>query len=112
MKTNRSTLTFIALLAILLGLAACGPATSDLIVVNDSSADFCAVYLSGEEGADIGGNLLGSEQIAAGSNYTIEGIEAGVYDVRFVPCDTASFEENTYENLDLTTDIEYTLFDE
>ncbi|MDA1330185.1 MAG: hypothetical protein O3B43_03845 [Chloroflexi bacterium] len=100
----------LALLAVLV-LGACGSIPSDLIVINESSADICGVYLTGADGADEGGNQLGSDKITTGETQTIAGIEPAVYDARFVPCDTSSFEETTYQNLDLTTDIEYTLFD-
>lgn len=100
----------ILLLALTLLLTACGPGTSELTIINSSSADWCELHMTLSTDANWGPDLLGGT-LPAGGTHAEGGIEPGTYDVQLIPCDPAAFE--TYErfDLDLSTDIELTLTD-
>jgi hypothetical protein len=84
--------------------------TSDLVVINESSQDICYLYLSSVDEETWGEDQLEDDIIEARQRFTLEGIPAGVYDVRFEPCDETYEALESYE-IDLNTDLEYTITD-
>lgn len=110
MKIRQSKL-FVLMMAFALLLVACGADSSFLRVNNTSSAEICEVNISPNSAETWGPNQLDGDTIPAGTEYEISDIDPGVYDLRFVPCDQSSFEITEDSAIDLTDNIEYTLFD-
>lgn len=105
------TKTFLFLvLGLTIFLAACGSSSSELTIINNSSADWCELHMTLSSDANWGADILGG-RIAAGATHTEAGIEPGTYDVQLIPCDTVAFETYERYELDLSTDIELTLTD-
>jgi hypothetical protein len=88
-----------------------GAATSEFIVVNQSSYEICWVYLSSADTDKWGPDQLRDDTIPAGGRYTLRGIPPGVYDVSFNACDQSVESLDDY-GIDLTTNFEYTLIDD
>lgn len=79
-----------------------------LHVINDSSLELCYLYVSSSDSDEWGPDQLGDSTIPAGSDFMVEGLEPGTYDMRAEACDGSELEEY---GLDLSGDFEYTITD-
>jgi hypothetical protein len=107
---HKTKTLIVLLLGLTMLLVACGASSSELTIINNSSADWCELHMTLSTDANWGPDILGG-RIAAGATHAEAGIEPGVYDVQLIPCDTVAFETYERYELDLSTDIELTLTD-
>lgn len=92
-------------------LAACSSG-SELLVINNSAAEFCELHLSPSTDPNWGPDQLEGDPIASGDTHTVRNIAPGLYDVRLVPCHPDTFEGYERYKLDLSQSVELTVTDE
>jgi hypothetical protein len=78
-------LVFALLVAVVLAVVACGPVTTTVKVINNSSVDVCEVAISSGSGA-AGDNLL-KDKLAAGATASIPDLAAGTFKLHAFDCD-------------------------
>jgi hypothetical protein len=83
--------------------------TVELVLVNDSSATICYLYVSPSEAEDWGPDQFGEDTVLdPGATFTLTGVEPGQYDMLVESCDGLTLEEY---GLDLTQNFTYTVND-
>ena len=93
-------------------LAACGSGTVTLTVINNSSADWCQLYLAPSSDSAWGADWLNGGSLNAGESRDLSDLEPGQYDIQIVPCDESSYQIYERVGMDLSSDYELTIFDE
>ena len=74
------------------GTSNMGSGSSTIIVFNDTFSEICELYISACSDTSWGPDLLGTQTLPDGWDYTLAGLDAGCYDIGALGCNGGEWE--------------------